>query len=85
MNISLTKELQKFVQAKVSSGLYRSASEVIRDCVRRFKRDEAQLTALRREIDLGLEDIEEGRVVSGEEVFTELRRRVNQGSAKKRK
>lgn len=85
MNVSLTKELQKFVQAKVKSGLYRSSSEVIRDCVRRFKQDEAQLSALRREIDLGLKDIEEGRVVSGKEVFADLRRRVDQDDSKKSK
>lgn len=85
MNVSLTKELQKFVQDKVKSGLYRSSSEVIRDCVRRFKREEAQLTALRQEIDLGLQDIEEGRVVSDIEVFNDLRRRVGKVTVKKGK
>lgn len=39
--------------------------------------NEAQLMQLRREIDLGMQDIEEGRVVSGEEVFRELERRVS--------
>lgn len=75
MNVSLTKELEKFVQDKVKSGLYRSSSEVIRDCVRRFKQDDAQLTALRREIDVGLKDIEEGRVkeLEMEEIIAEAK------------
>ena len=34
MNISLTPELEKFVQEKVESGLYTSSSEVIRESLR---------------------------------------------------
>jgi putative addiction module CopG family antidote len=34
MNISLTSELERFVQAKVRSGRYSSASEVIREALR---------------------------------------------------
>ena len=34
MNVSLTPSLEKFVQEKVSSGLYNSASEVIREALR---------------------------------------------------
>jgi len=30
MNVSLTPELEKFVQTEVTSGLYQTASEVIR-------------------------------------------------------
>lgn len=36
MNVSLTPELVKLVQAKVASGLYNNASEVIRDALRQF-------------------------------------------------
>jgi antitoxin ParD1/3/4 len=38
MNISLTPELEAFVQAQVESGLYHSQSEVIRDGLRLLKR-----------------------------------------------
>ncbi len=34
MNVSLTPELEKLVQEKVASGLYNSASEVIRESLR---------------------------------------------------
>jgi antitoxin ParD1/3/4 len=41
MNVSLTPELEKLVQEKVKSGLYHSASEVIRDALRLLQeRDE---------------------------------------------
>lgn len=36
MNISLTPELEKMVQAQVSSGQYNNSSEVIRDALRLF-------------------------------------------------
>ncbi|MBD3560548.1 type II toxin-antitoxin system ParD family antitoxin, partial [Planktothrix sp. FACHB-1355] len=34
MNVSLTPELEKFVQEKVKSGRYLSASEVVREALR---------------------------------------------------
>jgi len=34
MNVSLTPELEKFVSAKVESGRYNSASEVVREALR---------------------------------------------------
>lgn len=34
MNISLTKELERYLQRKVSSGLYTSVSEVVREGLR---------------------------------------------------
>ena len=35
MNVSLTDELEAVIQAKVKSGLYNNASEVVRDALRR--------------------------------------------------
>ena len=35
MNISLTTELESAVKAKVASGLYNNASEVIREALRK--------------------------------------------------
>ena len=40
MNVSLTPELEQYVQEKVSSGLYYSASEVIREGLRLLKERE---------------------------------------------
>jgi antitoxin ParD1/3/4 len=38
MNVSLTPELKKFVNAKVQSGRYTSASEVVREALRLLDR-----------------------------------------------
>ena len=59
MNVSLTPELEQYVQEKVSSGLYYSASEVIREGLRLLReREQFQQTRfqeLRQEIQLGLD------------------------------
>jgi antitoxin ParD1/3/4 len=66
MHISLTDRLEAWVRAKVESGLYNNASEVIREALRTQMRTEQthqeKLDALRAEIDKGLEDVKQGRV-----------------------
>lgn len=65
MNISLTQELESYVQQKVQSGNYHSASEVIREGLRLLQEQDAmketRLAALREEIMIGVEAIREGR------------------------
>ncbi len=59
MNVNLTPQLEELVRAKVSSGLYTSASEVVREALRlmdeqdRFR--EAKLNELQREVRRGLD------------------------------
>lgn len=83
MNISLTPELEKRIQEKVSTGFYNSASEVIRDALRLlFMQDEIrnqQILELRKEIDLGLEDLEKGNTVNGQEAYKRLKARNKKG------
>jgi len=66
MNISLTKEFESYVAKKVESGLYHSASEVIRDGLRLMKeRDEmhqTRLAELRRDIAVGVDQADRGEV-----------------------
>ena len=66
MNISLTKEFESYVTQKVESGLYHSASEVIRDGLRLMKeRDELhqnRLAELRRDIAIGVDQADRGQV-----------------------
>ncbi len=67
MNVSLTPQLEAFVQEKVASGLYSSASEVIRDALRMLEDQDRlkamKLESLRKEIDKGLEQLERGERV----------------------
>ena len=59
MNVSLTPQLEALVQRKVESGLYGSASEVMREALRlleeRDRLRSMRLEALRAEIQQGLD------------------------------
>ncbi len=56
-NVNLTDELDRFVLAKVESGRYENASEVVRAALRTLEREEQQyevkLNVLRSAIDEG--------------------------------
>ncbi|MGD1104991.1 MAG: type II toxin-antitoxin system ParD family antitoxin [Terriglobia bacterium] len=56
-NVNLTDELDRFVLAKVESGRYENASEVVRAALRTLEREEqeyeAKLAALKTAIDEG--------------------------------
>jgi antitoxin ParD1/3/4 len=64
MNVSLTPELETYIQAKVTSGRYSSASEVMREALRLLQdHDQLQaikLEALRKEIAIGIEQADRG-------------------------
>jgi antitoxin ParD1/3/4 len=64
MNVSLTRELERLVNEKVKSGLYHTASEVIRDALRLLEeRDHlyrARLEELRRDVRKGLDQLDRG-------------------------
>ncbi len=66
MNVSLTKEFESYVSQKVESGLYHSASEVIRDGLRLMKeRDDlhqSKLVDLRRNVAVGIGQAERGQI-----------------------
>ena len=59
MNVNLTPQLEDLVRAKVSSGMYTSASEVVREALRLMQEQdqlrEAKLEELRRDTRRGLE------------------------------
>ena len=65
MNVSLPAALAEFVEKEVASGNYATASEVVRDGLRMLREERAiyeeKLAILRREIQVGLDDVEAGR------------------------
>ena len=77
LNVSLTPKLRNYVAAKVKSGTYESASEVIRESLRALQeRDDAASEAfwhtVRQKVAVGRRDIEAGRMVDGEAAMAEL-------------
>jgi antitoxin ParD1/3/4 len=68
LNVSLPIELENRVRQHVESGLYSSASEVIREALRLFEAYQgvqaANLAALKADIAVGMADISAGRVRS---------------------
>ena len=66
MNITLTPEFERRISEKLNTGLYSSASEVIRDGLRLlFERDalrEQGLAALKREVTAGFQQLETGQI-----------------------
>ena len=80
MNVSLTPELEQVINSKVADGSYHSASEVVREALRLLqRRDEthaAKLAALRSEIERGDAELEAGQYRDGEDVMTDIRKRL---------
>jgi antitoxin ParD1/3/4 len=60
MNVSLTPELEQFVARKVGTGMYQTASEVIREGLRLLKERDQRLESLRRDVRAGFEAVDRG-------------------------
>jgi antitoxin ParD1/3/4 len=71
MNVSLTAELEAFVEGAVKSGRYGSASEAVREGLRLLQEREAKFLRLKRDIEDGLNSGE-----AREGSFTDLARRL---------
>ena len=84
MNVSLTPELENMVNEKVQSGLYNSASEVVREALRLLKEQDElrriRLEELRREIQVGIDELErgEGRAIDFEALKAEAHARFEE-------
>ncbi|PIE65603.1 MAG: type II toxin-antitoxin system ParD family antitoxin [Desulfobacterales bacterium] len=79
MNVSLTPELDRLVKMKVESGLYNSASEVVREALRLLKsRDdlnENRINALQSDIQEGIASLNDGKGIEmTEELFNSIKK-----------
>ena len=76
MNVSLTPTLEAMVRAKVETGMYNNASEVIREALRIMEREERKqvlIDAVRE----GIEQLERGEgIVFDETTMKRLRERA---------
>jgi antitoxin ParD1/3/4 len=73
MNVSLTPELEELVNQKVRSGLYQTASEVVREALRLLKQRDDE--ARRADQQAGLGATPSGQVRSGRTTGSGTRQR----------
>ncbi len=77
MNIFLTPELEKLVNDKVTTGVYQTASEVIREGLRVLRERDRRVEALRRDVRAGFEAVESGEYTECDaSTLTELVQRI---------
>ena len=82
VNVSLTPELDAFLQSHVKSGRYQTTSEVVREALRLLEhhereRDEA-FKQLKAKLKRGVAQAENGELLDGNEVFEDLRQMIEE-------
>ena len=81
MNVNLSTELEHLVQLKLNSGRYTSANEVVRDALHLMaERDELlenRKQELQSGIAKGLNSLQRGEGIDGDEFFAQLERDEN--------
>jgi antitoxin ParD1/3/4 len=92
LNVSLTPTLQKYIHAKVRSGRYESASEVIRESLRALQEREQAADVywadVRNKVQLARKQVAEGKTHDGEQAMNEILAELdaeNTGSPKRGK
>ena len=89
MNVSLGNKWEKFVDKKVSSGDYQTASEVLRDGLRLLEERDllkrisvSSMAELEQKLMEGVASLERGEGVEGDEAFRRLRQRTKDRKAR---
>jgi len=81
MNISLTPELEQYVNAKVNSGMYTSASEVVRESLRLLHMYEdlqnQRIQQINQAIEVGLVQLNAGKKVSAKDSYHKLKKKID--------
>ncbi|MGF1517898.1 MAG: type II toxin-antitoxin system ParD family antitoxin [Nodosilinea sp.] len=82
MEITLTPEVEQYIQSKITSGQYASASEVFLTGIQLLQDIEkiyqGRYQALRDDVRIGLDASEKGEVMDADVVFSQLQERLNQ-------
>jgi antitoxin ParD1/3/4 len=72
LNISLPEALKEHVQQWVAEGGFSNASDFGRALIRLDKEQQEKFAALRRDIAIGLDQLDRGEGLEGEQFFAEL-------------
>jgi antitoxin ParD1/3/4 len=84
MNVSLGVQWEQFVNEKVESGRYQTASEVLRDGLRLLEQREKALRSispqtredLEEMLEVGIRQLDAGKGIPGEAALKDLRKRA---------
>jgi antitoxin ParD1/3/4 len=72
LNISLPEALKEHVQKRVAEGAFSNASDFVRTLIRLDKEQQEKLATLRRDIAIGIDQLDRGEGLDAERVFAEL-------------
>ena len=82
VNISITPEIDAFLQSRVDSGRYQTTSEVVREALRLLERQEQErdeaFHQLKAKLEIGTAQAERGELIDGVQVFDELREMIEE-------
>ncbi|HUS07835.1 MAG TPA: type II toxin-antitoxin system ParD family antitoxin [Bryobacteraceae bacterium] len=82
VNVSITPELDAFLQSRVKSGRYQTTSEVVREALRLLERHELErdqaFQQLKAKLEQGAAEAERGELLEGDAVFEELREMIEE-------
>jgi antitoxin ParD1/3/4 len=89
MNVSLGNKWEKFVDKKVKSGDYQTASEVLREGLRLLEEKDllkrisiSSMAELEEKLMVGIASLDRCQGVDGEEAFARLRQRARKRKAR---
>jgi antitoxin ParD1/3/4 len=77
MNITLSPEQQAFVQSQLTTGQYNNVEALISEALKLLANRQQKLAELRQQIAIGTEQIRNGQVNDGEEVFDRLQTKLS--------
>lgn len=69
MNIPISPENEHFIQDAVKSGAYTDTGQILEEALNLLRKREA----LRRDVNAGIDQLDQGKTVPAEEVFQRLR------------
>jgi len=72
MNVAIPAELEQFVQGIIGSGNYKTEADVVGEALRLLQKREQ----LCKDVNAGIEQLEQGKGIDGEKVFERLERRA---------
>jgi antitoxin ParD1/3/4 len=76
MTIQIPAEFQQFVRQVIERGSFGTETEVVSEALRLLQTLDLRQDELRRELQVGLDELNRGEEVDGEDVFRDLRERL---------